>query len=129
VAQLYNALTGLELKQLILKHLDEKLEATGKFNGYTTYPNVQFWANVQVHLPLMADRDFQVEEKVEYNILTDTDPAETISVVASLNEDVDNPADKIRDENNMPVFETRITKGHGGLVQAQDVPVVRGKQK
>ena len=125
-AQLYRPLSGPELIDLILKLIREKLISSAKFEPHVTYPNCQFYCQVQVHLPIQTDRDFTVEVKIDENPLAADQPFEDVVVEARIEESQENPADRIRDENYLPVTIETVEKGHAGMPLIQSKQVVRG---
>ena len=123
--QLYNALSGPELRELILKKVTTLLDDSGKFDFHLTYPNCQFAVTIQVHLPVTRDRNFELKVKVDENPLPSDVEAETIVLQDSIIESQDNPPDKIRDDNQMPVSVPEVLKHPSGVIEVADKKEVR----
>lgn len=46
--QVFNALSGTELKKAILAELDKEMDLSGEFRSHVTYPWVKFDANIKI---------------------------------------------------------------------------------
>lgn len=150
VAPTYRALSGSELKELILRRIAAELDKTGKFLPHVTFPCVQFYMNLQVQIPLMRDRDFSIAKSVEEAVtslivedgkivdaetialnpehdgyLYNGEATEVVSVETSIVETPEKPADAIREEAGLPVIVQEISKGHGGFMKISDREIVR----
>lgn len=125
--QLYNPLSGPELKELILKKCNTILDNSGKFDAHISWPNCQFYINIQVHLPVTKDRDFTLQAKVEEQQLPPDVETETLNLVGSTIESGENPPDKIRDDNQMPVSIPEVKVSKGGIVEVIEKKEIRTK--
>lgn len=111
----YKGLTGAELKAIILKRIGDAIDASGKFDPHLTFPNLQFYWNLQVRMPITTDRNFAVELTVDEVQLSAATPAETVSLTDTIVETNDNPADAIRNDNELPVVLTEVGMTKGGI--------------
>lgn len=128
---LYNPLSATEIKSLVLQLIDRELTNSGKFDEHVTYPLVKFSFSLTVELPVMVDRNFYVDSTaaIKNNPPNESlyeGELESFQVHGEVIESEEMPADRIRDENQMPVTETIIGKGHAGLPTIEQRQVVRG---
>jgi len=128
----YNALNGLELKQVILKQIETHLDATGEFMAGVTFPCVDISWNVSLKVYPKENPHIEahgeISEKVEGFNPRNRKPVElelaqnTLGIGAQV---VGDPAkenvelrpgvspDTMRTEAGLPVLKPELTKAAG----------------
>lgn len=132
IVSAYRAISSPELLELVfglMEQCKQKLIATGKFSPHTTWPNFQAAVTVQIHLPIMQDRNLTVQVIGEEQPLGADTPAEDMVVTASIAESSENPPDLIRETAGLPVLATEISRGHGGFPAVKEVEIKRQPRK
>ncbi len=128
--QLFNALTGPELKEVLLRKISEQLDLTGEFKTNITYPWVKY--NITVKLlsyPRQGIGDTPgIIAQVDGEIAAGGEPPQVSELVVdfSLDEVIDTP-DKARVDADLPIPTT--AQGPGGVLVDKQVKQVTDKKK
>lgn len=128
--QTFNALTGKELKEVILQKISEELDLSGDFGPHLTYPWIKYDFRVRVlsypRQAVTSDPDVKAEATTISNI---PERSETIHEIQVTNEQIIDTPDQARADHNLPI--PTATPGPGGVLVDKPVtpklPLKRGK--
>lgn len=130
VLQLFNAINGIELKQMILKQVEEQLSKDRCFRQHLAYPIVEWqwqlkikaYPGDQPEVELQHSQKIQQIDEQTKKAVEPSPSAKPIEIKRAGEVSVEGkdgiPADQAREQFGMPVKRTVIDKKTGLLVDA-----------